>query len=903
MGSIADIYAVARLVLDTNTFEAQAAASGDRAGTTAGTRMRAQLSRALSGVIRTGIGAAAGLTFAEMTQGALALNEAGAQYQMQTGANDQATKAFEKTLDQLFATSHQGYDEISQTLIGLKTHFDLDGAAAKATAADFLDFAEVAGGTGSDAVERFNSLIKTGIITLADRKKAMDDLLVAHQDLGIPINDTIDGMVRLAPAMNAVNMSFQDGVALVGLFTKAGVGADRMAQAFNTALTKVKSPAEFRKVINDIATAKDEFTASKLAAEYFGTRVGPALANLLRQGSDALDGYNASLGDTTGALDKAAAANDNSWGGRALLMLHRFQAGLADIGTSMGDLLIIASLIGPGLTKGLAAGIGGLAGALGPKIVTALLGPSIVASTTVGTAMGTATATSAVATEGTGLAAGQAAVAAEATPAAAAAGTSIGSVLGAALSGAVIGAAIAAVGIAFVKINDEVERQAAALTAKTTAYVKTATLDQLQKAKAGLEAELEAAQNPFSQPPIGPLNLLGPAGVDVLGVKGHIQDQIDIIQQAIDEAVGGTAGGGAAGGGAGGPLEIPISVAVEFPPVNLEAAIKTYVAGVPKAVRQMGGDVQHVMRDDVQAWWDIMHAAGITVGRTFAEGIALSGPAVRSAAEGVFAAAASAIKSQRKTIDDAIDTLNADLKRKQITQTKEVENLVRALISKGLSAGLKSPDAETKADARLLEQELLDRLAEIKLRPGIISDKTKKLIEAAKKSADPTIRDLASTYEKLLAQDLSKVGGSSKVTEAGKTVGTSSAQSMVQGFVEWLRSPGVASTIADAWAFAMRSIPGWIMPAATGHNSGGDAYSGRASGGPVSAGRPYWVGEAGRPELFVPSTSGRIVPESQAPGGHSGSGGQTFNINELTVADAYDEQSALARLRFLAALG
>ena len=33
---------------------------------------------------------------------------------------------------------------------------------------------------------------------------------------------------------------------------------------------------------------------------------------------------------------------------------------------------------------------------------------------------------------------------------------------------------------------------------------------------------------------------------------------------------------------------------------------------------------------------------------------------------------------------------------------------------------------------------------------------------------------------------------------------------------------------------------------------------GRATGGPVSGGRPYWVGERG-PELFVPGASGRIV--------------------------------------------
>lgn len=39
---------------------------------------------------------------------------------------------------------------------------------------------------------------------------------------------------------------------------------------------------------------------------------------------------------------------------------------------------------------------------------------------------------------------------------------------------------------------------------------------------------------------------------------------------------------------------------------------------------------------------------------------------------------------------------------------------------------------------------------------------------------------------------------------------------------------------------------------------------GRATGGPVSPGRPYWVGERG-PELFVPTSAGQVA--APAPGG------------------------------------
>lgn len=49
----------------------------------------------------------------------------------------------------------------------------------------------------------------------------------------------------------------------------------------------------------------------------------------------------------------------------------------------------------------------------------------------------------------------------------------------------------------------------------------------------------------------------------------------------------------------------------------------------------------------------------------------------------------------------------------------------------------------------------------------------------------------------------------------------------------------------------------------------------RAAGGPVSAGRPYIVGEH-RPELFVPRTSGTIIPE--IPTGGGGSSNVTVNV-------------------------
>jgi len=60
---------------------------------------------------------------------------------------------------------------------------------------------------------------------------------------------------------------------------------------------------------------------------------------------------------------------------------------------------------------------------------------------------------------------------------------------------------------------------------------------------------------------------------------------------------------------------------------------------------------------------------------------------------------------------------------------------------------------------------------------------------------------------------------------------------------------------------------------------------GRATGGPVSPGRAYWVGERG-PELFVPTSSGAVQPAMPA-------GGRAVNVAIRIDAGGNDASRAL----------
>lgn len=70
---------------------------------------------------------------------------------------------------------------------------------------------------------------------------------------------------------------------------------------------------------------------------------------------------------------------------------------------------------------------------------------------------------------------------------------------------------------------------------------------------------------------------------------------------------------------------------------------------------------------------------------------------------------------------------------------------------------------------------------------------------------------------------------------------------------------------------------------------------GKASGGPVSSGTAYVVGEKG-PELFVPNTSGLIVPNGGTNKGLNMSGGNGGSTINLTVNGAIDPESTARQI-------
>ena len=133
-----------------------------------------------------------------------------------------------------------------------------------------------------------------------------------------------------------------------------------------------------------------------------------------------------------------------------------------------------------------------------------------------------------------------------------------------------------------------------------------------------------------------------------------------------------------------------------------------------------------------------------------------------------------------------------------------------------------------------------------------------------------------------------------------------SAASRIAGIVS--RIVGALGRIRGAAGAAASAIGGVISRAASVPSGLVGKLLGRAAGGPVKRNTPYVVGEKG-PELFMPNTSGRIIPNHKLPGLASsgggsragGGGGDTYIVKVYgatdPVATGREVQKALLALK------
>lgn len=362
------------------TSEAKAKSAGQRI---AGAFSPANMARAF-----TVAGAGAGLLFATASKGGAELAAAMADYTAATGASAEEAAIAEKAVGRLYKNNTQGMGDLARILAEVKTNLNLTGAEGEAAADRIAKYEKVTGRTGQ-GVQDLDDIMDSLNLDYEHGSAVLDQLIASQQKFGGPVGENAEALSKLAPALNAANISVDDGIGLLNLFAASGIDAASAPQALTKALAKVKSPEELQALIADINATEDPFERAQKAADLFGVKAGAKLANAL-DGVD-LASFAISADDAAGALDKASDAVDAKPFNILQRALRQVAGPLAEVGQNFGPLILGFTQLGGGkLVAAAGTAIGGLAGSLIPKLLIQLglmAVPAAAASAPVGAAI------------------------------------------------------------------------------------------------------------------------------------------------------------------------------------------------------------------------------------------------------------------------------------------------------------------------------------------------------------------------------------------------------------------------------------------------------------------------------------------------------------------------------------
>lgn len=219
---------------------------------------------------------------------------------------------------------------------------------------------------------------------------------------------------------------------------------------------------------------------------------------------------------------------------------------------------------------------------------------------------------------------------------------------------------------------------------------------------------------------------------------------------------------------------------------------------------------------------------------------------------------------------------------------------------------------------RIIEEErdaLLTKLAELRARDLVseeeyqrarveaeaganakIATERERLEKEKREAAEKAAREQAERIKSLTDLAATVADGFGDVLDTITRKGQSTASKVIRVFVEVLEYVARVREALQAASQASQGGGGGTGGSTLGSVLGilgslVGAFGGRASGGDVMAGQPVWVGERRRPELFVPRSPGRIIPDADRIGLFSGGApAPVVTVNVINNTSASVEQ-------------
>lgn len=245
-----------------------------------------------------------------------------------TGATDEKADQLSESFENVGSNTHLPLQTVGEAIGEVNTQFGFMGKQLEDSTNYLLQYAEINETDVSQSAISARQAIEAYGLEYSDLNSVLDVTTKTAQDTGQSVDDLMKKAIDGAPQIKQLGLSFGEGITLMGKFEQSGVDSGAALSSLSKATVAYSKDGKtlsqgLGELQNKIKNASSETEAINAAAEIFGTKGGPRMADAIRRGAldlgdlaKSAESSGGTVGTTFDAtldpIDKAGQAMNNA---------------------------------------------------------------------------------------------------------------------------------------------------------------------------------------------------------------------------------------------------------------------------------------------------------------------------------------------------------------------------------------------------------------------------------------------------------------------------------------------------------------------------------------------------------------------------------------------------------------
>ncbi|HEM3710130.1 TPA: phage tail tape measure protein [Streptococcus suis] len=226
-----------------------------------------------------------------------------------TGASGESLQEMQDIASNLATTIPTDFTTAGNAVGEVNTQFGLMGDALQLTAEDMIKFAEINGSDVTNSTINSKRALEAYGLSIDWLSDVLDSTTYVAQATGVSVDDLMKKATDGAPQIKALGLEFDQGVALIGKFEKAGVDSSAaLGSLSKAAVNYAKDGKTLEQGLNDtisaIQNSASETEALTIASDVFGSKAAPRMVDAIKRGTFNFDDLANTAENAAGTVGK-----------------------------------------------------------------------------------------------------------------------------------------------------------------------------------------------------------------------------------------------------------------------------------------------------------------------------------------------------------------------------------------------------------------------------------------------------------------------------------------------------------------------------------------------------------------------------------------------------------------------